>query len=75
MLRHYYTIVFVQIKHSVFDCKVRNQKRFDKVGLFRTDTPPSAKTEFKDTYKIPCWHYVDRGHFYFGQRGQWYFGL
>jgi hypothetical protein len=38
MLRHYYTIVFVQIKHSVFDCKVRNQKRFDKVGLFRTDT-------------------------------------
>jgi len=38
MLRHYYTIVFVQIKHSVFDCKVRNQKRFDKVGRFRTDT-------------------------------------
>ena len=37
--------------------------------------PPSAKTETKDTYKIHCRLYVNRGHFYFGQRGQPYFGF
>ncbi len=40
--------------------------------------PPSAKTETKDTYKIPCWHsthYANSGHFYSGQRGQFNFGL
>jgi len=37
--------------------------------------PPSAKTETKDTYKIPWWLYVNRGHFYFGQRGQPDFGF
>ena len=37
--------------------------------------PPSAKTETKDTYKIPWWLYVNRGHFYFGQRGHPDFGF
>ncbi|MDD5816950.1 MAG: hypothetical protein PUE05_00290, partial [bacterium] len=39
MLRHDDAIVFIQIKHSVFGCKVHNQKRHLKVGLFRMVTP------------------------------------
>ena len=34
--------------------------------------PLSAKTETKDTYKIPCWHsthYANRGHFILGKGG------
>lgn len=39
MLRHDNAIVFIQIKHGVFGCKVHNQKRHLKVGLFRMVTP------------------------------------
>lgn len=35
---HHKAIVSIQIKHSVFDCKVHNQKRHEKVGLFRMVT-------------------------------------
>ena len=35
ILRHYYAITFIQIKHSVFDCKVHNHNSHIKVGLFR----------------------------------------
>ncbi|MDD5818306.1 MAG: hypothetical protein PUE05_07265, partial [bacterium] len=44
MLRHDDAIVFIQIKHSVFGCKVHNQKRHLKVGLFRmvTNKLPSS---------------------------------
>lgn len=38
MLRHDDTVVFIQIEHSVFGCKVRKLKRYVKVGSFRTDT-------------------------------------
>ena len=48
---------------------------FNFVFMFLWFYPPSAKTETKDTYKIPCRLYVNRGHFYFGQRGQTYFGF
>ena len=48
---------------------------FNFVFMFLWFYPPSAKTETKDTYKIPCRLYVNRGHFYFGQRGQPYFGF
>lgn len=43
MLSHYYSVILVQIKHSVFDTKVRNQNRYKKVGLFRTDTNEHKK--------------------------------
>lgn len=33
--RHYISIILVEIKHGVFDCKVRNQKRYVKDGLVR----------------------------------------
>ena len=48
---------------------------FNFVFMFLWFYLPSAKTETKDTYKIPWWLYVNRGHFYFGQRGQTYFGF
>ena len=48
---------------------------FNFVFMFLWFYPPSAKTETKDTYKIPWWLYVNRGHFYFGQRGQPDFGF
>ena len=48
---------------------------FNFVFMFLWFYPPSAKTETKDTYKIPCRLYVNRGHFYFGQRDQPYFGF
>ena len=38
MLSHDYAVVFIQIEHSVFVCKVRKQKRYSKVGFFRMDT-------------------------------------
>ena len=38
MLSHHKAIVFIQIKHGVFDCKVHKQKRYVKVGLFRMGT-------------------------------------
>ncbi len=38
MLIHHKAIVFIQIKHGVFDCKVHKQKRYVKVGLFRMVT-------------------------------------
>lgn len=38
MLPHNYSVVLIQIKHSDFDCKVHNQNRYIKVGLFRMDT-------------------------------------
>ena len=38
MLRHDDAVVLIQIKHSVFDCKVRNPRRYVQAGLFRTDT-------------------------------------
>ena len=45
MLRHDNTVAFIQIKHSVFDCEVRNQKRYMKAGLFRTDTHKTTRPE------------------------------
>ena len=48
---------------------------FNFVFMFLWFYPPSAKTETKDTYKIPCRLYVNRGHFYFGQRGHPDFGF
>lgn len=48
---------------------------FNFVFMFLWFYPPSAKTESKDTYKIPWWLYVNRGHFYFGQRGHPDFGF
>ena len=48
---------------------------FNFVFMFLWFYPPSAKTETKDTYKIPWWLYVNRGHFYFGQRGHPDFGF
>ena len=38
MLSHHKAIVFIQIKHGVFDCKVHKQKRHVKVGSFRMVT-------------------------------------
>ena len=38
MLSHHKAIVFIQIKHGVFDCKVHKQKRHVKVDLFRMVT-------------------------------------
>ena len=38
MLSHHKAIVFIQIKHGVFDCKVHKQKRHVKAGLFRMVT-------------------------------------
>lgn len=35
ILRHNYAVVFIQIKHGVFDCKVRYQKHHVKVGFIR----------------------------------------
>lgn len=43
---------------------------FNFVFMFLWFYPPSAKTETKDTYKIPCWLYVNRGQPYFGFGGQ-----
>ncbi|MEE0906596.1 MAG: hypothetical protein U0L43_00225, partial [Muribaculaceae bacterium] len=40
-------IVFIQIKHGVFDCKVLNQKRHVKVGLFRMVTLKGSVTNTK----------------------------
>ena len=39
MLSHHKAIVFIQIKHGIFGCKVHKQKRHVKVGLFRMVTP------------------------------------
>src|SRR5574344_595441 len=41
MLSHHKAIVFIQIKHGVFDCKVHKQKRHVKAGLFRMVTNDS----------------------------------
>ena len=38
MLSHNYAFVLMQIKHGVFVCKVRIQKRLSKVGLVRMVT-------------------------------------
>ena len=38
ILSHHKAIVFIQIKHGVFDCKVHKQKRHVKVGSFRMVT-------------------------------------
>ena len=38
MLSHHKAIVFIQIKHGVFGCKVHKQKRYVKVCLFRMVT-------------------------------------
>ena len=42
MLSYNKAIVYIQIKHGVFDCKVHKQKRLVKVGSFRmvTKKPP-----------------------------------
>lgn len=34
ILSHYNTIILIQIRHAVFDCKVRNQKRHVIVDFF-----------------------------------------
>ncbi|MDY3891779.1 MAG: hypothetical protein SOZ26_04490, partial [Bacteroidaceae bacterium] len=38
ILSHHKAIVFIQIKHGVFDCKVHKQKRHVKGGSFRMVT-------------------------------------
>ena len=38
VLRHDKSVTFIQIEHRVFERKVRNQKSYMKVGIFRTDT-------------------------------------
>ena len=45
MLSYNKAIVYIQIKHGAFDCKVHKQKRHVKVGLFRMVT-----VQYGDTY-------------------------
>lgn len=50
MLRHYYPIVFIQIKHGVFDYKGRNQKHHKKVGLLRMVTQKARMASQRHEY-------------------------